>query len=421
MAAHAEVVHGDMRELLPLWATDGLLVDAVVTDPPYHLTSTVERFGKPGSAPAKFGKDGAFARASRGFMGKSWDGGDIAFQPETWRACYDLMKPGAHLVAFGGTRTMHRIVCAIEDAGFEIRDSLMWIYGSGMPKSHNVAKFIDKHFGVKGTVVPTGEPVKRMIPGADQNRDGSWIKDNGRTYQPGEYLPGTPEAEYWNGWGTSLKPAYEPIVLARKPFTGTIAKNVLAFGVGGINIDGCRIEGVKDIPASPRRASQHATYGDLSKDPGTGSGWNPNIGRWPANICHDGSDEVLEAFAGHGTSVTGARSNRSRSAQVENTKWLPNNHVSKEYTDSGTAARFFYSSKAGKADRAGSEHPTVKPLSLMRWLCRMVCPPGGMILDPFAGSGTTGQAARLEGFDSLLVERESDYITDIRRRLYETA
>ena len=292
--------------------------DSCVTDPPYHLTSIVKRFGGANAAAAK-DRDGLYQRATRGFMGKQWDGGDVAFRPETWRAVFDCLKPGAHLVAFSGTRTYHRMACAIEDAGFEVRDQLAWTYGSGFPKSHNVG----------------------------------------------------------GGRGTALKPAWEPICLARKPIAEkSVAAQVLATGTGALNIDACR---VKYEGAADREAAQvggRATGKPLSALQGKDdarAAFTPSdnsAGRWPANIAHD-----------------------------------------------GTAARFFYSAKAGPLDRLGSAHATVKPVDLMRWLVRMVTPPGGNVLEPFAGSGTTGIAAMAEGMACTMLELEADHVADIERKL----
>ena len=323
------LLHGDCIEKMGEIADN--VIDAVVTDPPYHLSSIVKRFGKPDSAPAKSnGATVVYRRASTGFMGKEWDGGDIAFRPETWAEVLRVLKPGGHLVAFNHSRTWHRMTCAIEDAGFEIRDSVMWIYGSGFPKSHNVGKKLDE----------------------------------------------------WQGWGTALKPAFEPIVIARKPLIGTVAANVLEHGVGAINIDGCRVETNDVVMNHGRKPTENGWDPRMSGGQEVGQTEGQKLGRWPANIIHDGSDEVLEAFA--------------------------------KYAD---AARFFYCAKASKKDRAGSKHPTVKPVALIQYLCRLVTPPGGIILDPFAGSGTTGEACRLEGFDSLLIEREDEYVADIKCRL----
>lgn len=381
---------------------DGVQFDSCVTDPPYHLTSVVKRFGSATAAPAQHGTDGAFARASRGFMGKEWDGGDIAFQPDTWRQVYDVLKPGAYLAAFGGTRTAHRMAVAIEDAGFEIRDTLMWLYGTGFPKSHDVAKGIDKL---------RGAPVKRMIPGADQHKDG-WIKDDGRTHTPGEYEPATPEAAAWQGWGTALKPAVEPIILARKPLIGTVAANVAAFGTGGINIDACRVPGESTVTRHTAEMGYHG--GNLAAEYVTGS----DSGRWPANILHDGSPEVLAAFAQFGDRP-GGTGPASRGAGGISTNGHAGQTGLEPYRerDSGSAARFFYCAKAGKADRAGSKHPTVKPQSLMRWLTTLITPPGGHVLDLFAGSGSTLQAACDLGFSATGIERDPEYQADIARRI----
>jgi site-specific DNA-methyltransferase (adenine-specific) len=359
-------------------------IDSVVTDPPYHLTSIVKRFGKPDAAPAQFGTDGAYARASRGFMGKEWDGGDIAFRPELWAKVLRVLKPGGHVLAFSGSRTYHRMACAVEDAGFEIRDQIMWVYGSGFPKSHDVSKGIDKAAGAEREKVAIGNPVKRMIPGADQDANGSWIKNNGREYQPGYEIPATDAARQWQGWGTALKPAHEPIVLARKPLIGTVAQNIVDHGTGAINIEWCRVPTDESITATRNIALGSSSGGVFGAADKPGVYEQHSNGRWPANLIHDGSDEVVDLFP--------------------------------EANDS-SAARFFYCAKASKKDRAGSKHPTVKPIALMRYLCRLITPPGGTVLDPFAGSGTTGEAAFLEGFRAALIERETEYLDDIAGRL----
>lgn len=392
---------GDSRELLK--ALGEASVDSIVCDPPYHLTNR-------GGGPHGKGADNPYSRsragaASSGFMGMTWDGGDVAHDPAFWAECLRVAKPGAWLLAFGGTRTYHRLACAIEDAGWELRDSPVrghmhqpedcpwlhgWMFGSGFPKSHN----------------------------------GEW-------------------------GGTALKPAWEPIVCARKPLIGTVEDNWREHGTGGLDIDGCRIEGVKDVPASPRRAPQGAAYGDLSNDPGTGGGFDPNLGRWPANLLHDGSPEVVSAFPSE-SSVTGKRSERSQTAEVPGTNWLSSNHKSTEYTDSGSAARFFYCAKASQEDRnegcfglpekvggmvsntsgqhitrrdggapgpRANHHPTVKPTELMRWLVRLVTPPDGLVLDPFMGSGSTGKAAMLEGFRFVGIDLTPEYVEIARARI----
>jgi site-specific DNA-methyltransferase (adenine-specific) len=362
------ILQGDCRERMR--ELDAASVDSCATDPPYHLTSIVKRFGAANAAPAKVGKTGAYARASKGFMGQQWDGGDVAFQPETWAEVLRVLRPGAHLVAFSGTRTYHRMACAIEDAGFEIRDQLAWVYGSGFPKSHN---------------------------------------------QPG-------------GWGTALKPAWEPICLARKPLVGTVAGNIAAHGTGALNIDGCRINPGEPVPGGGGLKGGAATRHE---------GWRREahlaneataphaLGRWPANIIHDGSEEVLAGFpeTSSGTMKAGTR----RAAQD-----VPGSVVygvyggdatsADTFGDSGSAARFFYCAKATSEERGeGNNHPTVKPVDLMRWLCRLVTPKGGTVLDPFAGSGSTLIAADAEQFHAIGCELSSEYAAIAERRVRAAA
>jgi len=414
------IEHGDCLEVMQRLIDDGVQVDSCVVDPPYHLSSIVKRFGAKDAAPAKVGATGAYARASAGFMGQEWDGGDIAFCAETWALVLQLLKPGGHLVAFSGTRTYHRMAVAIEDAGFEIRDQLGWLYGTGFPKSHNVGKAIDRTVGVTGEAIQTGDAVRRMRPGADQEKDETWEKlDNGRVHVPHEYAPASPEAQRWSGWGTALKPAWEPVVLARKPLVGTVAENILKHGTGAINVDGCRVasdEGAhRENETSQNRRYVQSGSTNFAAAPGPRGG-SPK-GRFPANVIHDGSDEVLAEFPAN-SSVTGKRSTISRNAPVSGTAWLPDNHASCEYPgEGGSPSRFFYSAKADKQDRCGSKHPTVKPIDLMAYLCRLVTPPGGTVLDPFAGSGTTGMACLRESFDAILIEKQAEYVADIHRRL----
>lgn len=376
------VVCADMREALRRFPENTF--HSVVTDPPYHLTSIVERFGKPGSAPARHG---AFARASRGFMGASWDGGDVAFRPETWAEVHRVMRPGACLAAFGGSRTFHRVACAVEDAGFEIRDTLLWLYSTGMPKSHDLGKALDRA-GEAGL------------------------------------------ARQWDGWGTALKPSAEMIVLARKPLDGTNAENAVAWGVGGLNIKACRVPGeaARPLRIPDRRLPTNAYSAGLG---GSAAG-TTDEGRWPANTLTDGSPEVRDAFPQAPGQIARSRADGTpkmnavygpmrhgttpRAPRVEGETSAARFFASCPYDD-GEGERFFYSGKAGRADRDGSAHPTVKPISLMAWLCRLVTPPGGLVLDPFAGSGTTGAAALREGFVPVLVEREEGYARDCVRRL----
>jgi site-specific DNA-methyltransferase (adenine-specific) len=366
------ILIGNMRERLS--ELEAASVDSCITDPPYHLTSIVKRFGAANAAPAKAGKTGAYARASRGFMGQQWDGGDVAFDPETWAEVLRVLKPGAHLVAFSGTRTYHRMACAIEDAGFEIRDQLAWTYGSGFPKSHN---------------------------------------------QPG-------------GWGTALKPAWEPICLARKPLVGTVAANMAAHGTGAINIDGCRIEAqgrparevapFREGVAYAGNALEGRVDGSLQSSKAVGT---TDLGRWPANIIHDGSEEVLAAFpseAGGRDMREGGKGSRPSGFANVGAPSGGNEPVGLLYGDTGSAARFFYCAKATTEERGeGNNHPTVKPTDLMRWLCRLVTPKGGTVLDPFAGSGSTLIAADAEQFNAIGCELSPDYAAIAEQRIRNAA
>jgi len=345
-------------------------IHSVVTDPPYGLS----------------------------FMGKEWDHGipGKAF----WIEALRVAKPGAHLLAFGGTRTYHRLACAIEDAGWEIRDCVMWVYGSGFPKSHNL--------------------------------DGEW-----------------------KGWGTALKPAWEPIIVARKPLVGTVAENVAQHGTGAINVDGCRVEHSEPIKPMKAQVGGDKVYGQSGRHEDT-TELKAN-GRWPANLIHDGSDEVVGLFP---VTTSGVWSGQLTGRGSEHSgDWGKKDREFYWQGDSGSAARFFYCAKASKADRdkgcegllarvagvgdvdeasgrdstkpgnqyressrkrveAGlpptmprhNHHPTVKPTALMRYLCRLVTPPGGIVLDPFMGSGSTGKAAVMEGFDFIGIEKESEYL-----------
>lgn len=369
------VHHGDSRDVLKTFADAS--IDSVVCDPPYALVSIGKRFGAENAAAAKPGKTGAYARASAGFMGQRWDTGETAFDPAFWAEVLRVLKPGGHLIAFSGTRTYHRLACAIEDAGFEMRDMIAWLYGSGFPKSHSVGK------------------------------------KTGRAEDM--------------GWGTALKPAIEPIALARKPLIGTVAANVVKHGTGAINIDASRIAydpndtNPVTNPLHRKRAGyangNAADTGSSSYSLKDGSGErNPNEGgRWPANVILDGSDEVIAAFPDTSSGAWNGQRTTPKTKGVYGT--FEGGAEAAREGSAGSAARFFYSSKADAADRCGSKHPTVKPIDLMAYLCRLVTPPGGVVLDPFAGSGSTGMACLREGFDCILIEREAQYVADIHRRL----
>jgi len=418
-----QILHGDSREQLPLLAADS--IDACVTDPPYALTANK----KGGSGVASINLESPYGRArigtgngAGGFMGKQWDTGETAFDPAFWREVYRVLKPGAHLIAFGGTRTYHRLVCAIEDAGFEIRDQIAWHFGSGFPKSHAVDKAIDREAGKEGERIATGASVKRMIPGADQNKAG-WEKTNGRVFEPHSYTPATPEAQQWQGWGSALKPAFEPIVLARKPLIGTIAANVLKHGTGALNIDACRVEsgGLHGSASSAGlgagRDTANVNGNAYGKQLGGVISQPHPLGRWPANVIHDGSPEVLAGFPQSDGQQRAVGPHNGAKASVNTYGDYGPREQFEPRGDSGSAARFFYTPKADKLDRLQSKHPTVKPIDLMAYLIKLVTPSGGTVLDPFAGSGSTGMAAMREGFNAILIEREAEYVADIKRRI----
>ena len=378
---------GDCIEEMQKLIDDGVQIDSIVTDPPYHLTSIVKRFGSKNAAPAK-DKDGAFQRQSVGFMGKEWDGGDVAFRSDTWKLAYNLLKPGGHLLAFSASRNYHRMAVAIEDAGFEIRDQIMWIYGSGFPKSLNIGKGVDKKQGndreVVGTIV-RGEVEDAIAKGVVYTADPA-NKNNKSVFGYGTETVTKGNSEY-EGWGTALKPAHEPIVMARKPLEGTNIDNVLKYGTGGINIDGCRIQG--DDTGSERKITNRKSRNENGVWTDENSGMKADgakfadadpKGRYPANVMHDGLQE----------------------------EW----------------ARYFYCPKVSKSERNNSTikntHPTVKPIKLMRYLCRLVTPKGGVVLDPFMGSGSTGIATKQENFQFIGIEKEKEYY-DIACKRIEAA
>jgi site-specific DNA-methyltransferase (adenine-specific) len=344
-------------------------VDSVVCDPPYHLTSIVKRFSKAKPRAQMHDKHkgnikaAQYSRLSKGFMGQSWDGGDVAFQSETWAEVLRVLKPGGHLIAFSGTRTYHRMACSIEDAGFEIRDQLAWAYGSGFPKSHN---------------------------------------------QPG-------------GWGTALKPSWEPIALARKPLNGTVAANMAKWGTGALNIDGCRIEAAGRPLIESKSEPSISTFGDGLN--GSRHAGTTDQGRWPANLCHDGSDEVVAGFPETESGLYKAGSVPKGVRKVYGQDAAAGYVTQADtYGDSGSAARFFYCAKATTEERgAGNNHPTVKPVSLMRWLVRLVTPKGGTVLDPFMGSGSTLIAADAEQFNAIGCELSSDYAVIAEKRVRNAA
>jgi site-specific DNA-methyltransferase (adenine-specific) len=367
-----------------------------------------------------------------------------AFQAwsQTWATeAYRILKPGAHLLAFGGTRTYHRLACAVEDAGFEIRDSLLWLYGSGFPKSLDVSKAIDKAAGAEREVVGSWKPqgTARLVGGSNPDFIFTDPEDAELKGELPITAPATPEAQQWQGWGTALKPSHEPIVVARKPLSGTVAANVLAHGTGALNIDGCRIEGDGySYPDGPG-GNTFTVAGDPDGSRNQAVESHP-AGRWPPNvILSPESAAELDEQSGETRSTDRAAFVGNDYARNGATDFRGDQGTG--YGDTGGASRFFYCAKASRAERnaglggfeerakpvqvqqsngrqlAGqaesmatrNPHPTVKPLALMRWLVRLVTPPGGTVLDPFTGSGTTGAAAALEGFDFIGIEREAEY------------
>jgi DNA modification methylase len=373
--------HGDclekMREL-----GDGT-IDSIVTDPPYGLS----------------------------FMGKGWDHGVPG--SEFWVEALRVAKPGTHLLAFGGTRTYHRLAVAIEDAGWEIRDCVMWVYGSGFPKSHNVGKGIDKAAGAEREVIGKHRnPAGNKAGGNSLNMSAVGMPDSASIT-----APATAAAKQWDGWGTALKPAYEPIIVARKPLTSTVAENVLRHGTGAINVDGCRVDASEADLSRVNNTSLGSASGGIYGKAGAFVSEGSPLGRWPANLIHDGSDEVVGLFPSpHGA---GSLRQNQRDTTGEAKGMFPAHGAGgHRFGDSGSAARFFYCAKASKKDRdEGNGHPTVKPTDLMRYLCRLVTPPEGIVLDPFMGSGSTGKAAMLEGFDFVGIEKEADYIKIAEARI----
>jgi len=399
------LLNGDCIEQMQKLIDEGVQVESVVTDPPYEL----------------------------GFMGKSWDASGIAFDKKTWELAFQLLKPGGYLLAFSASRNYHRMAVAVEDAGFEIRDQIMWIYGSGFPKSLNIGMGVDKKQG--NDRVAVGERTRNVKPFDDDN---GWNSNN--TTGNHIYTKGNSE---WEGWGTALKPAHEPIVMARKPLEGTVVDNVLEHGVGGINIDECRVG--KEI-LEEQIAGRSNKIGTFErKDMITPK----REGRYPANVMHDGSDVVNDIFpnskgsSGNGNAKVGETSKGA----------IPlRRGEAPLYNDEGSASRYFYCPKTAKSERnqglvefddkqyshdgrkksienpyqrnksiSKNSHPTVKPVELMKYLCRLVTPKGGTVLDPFMGSGSTGMAAKDEGFDFIGIEREKEYFEISEQRIKTTA
>jgi site-specific DNA-methyltransferase (adenine-specific) len=430
-----ELYNGNMLDMISSGHIKPMSVDCIVTDPPYELN----------------------------FMGKSWDNQGVSFQKETWKVCYDVLKPGGYLLAFGGSRTYHRIACAIEDAGFEIRDTIMWIYGSGFPKSMNLGVAIDKKNGVESKVVGISHKGSGASPLKMDNHDNGdtgigMFDGSGKTFEVKK------ANNEWDGWGTCLKPAFEPVIVARKPFDGSLVDNVLKYGVGGLNIDECRIpfESTQNPATNPKYRFESGYKTTANNNVGNGVvkfGTSKNEvnldGRFPANLIltYDETDfdEVCGGFPV--TKKNGSITNPNLKNSLGNggiySKYSEKQPLWEAYNDSGSASRYFYCAKASKKDReegcqllddkyisfsnqgkaelkrgnlefSGDSssplnafnkvqkrrniHPSVKPTELMQYLVRLVAPKGATILDPFMGSGSTGKAVMFENR-----ERNADY------------
>ena len=368
------LLNGDCIEQMQKLIDEGVRVESVVTDPPYEL----------------------------GFMGKSWDASGIAFDKKTWELAFQLLKPGGYLLAFSASRNYHRMAVAVEDAGFEIRDQLMWIYGSGFPKSLNIGKAVDKELGNKRTDLGSNPNQRLNTPEND-------IYEAGIRGKEARITKGNTE---WEGWGTALKPAHEPIVMARKPLEGTVVDNVLEHGVGGINIDECRVGlsegddprlGGKGSWKTDKMAKDVYVGGYAGKETGSSE-----LGRFPSNVMHDGLDEEWARFF-----------YCPKTAKSERNQGLVE-FDDKQYSHDGRKKSIENPYQRNKSISKNS-HPTVKPVELMKYLCRLVTPKGGTVLDPFMGSGSTGMAAKDEGFNFIGIEREKEYFKISEQRIKTTA
>lgn len=453
---------GDNRESLRRLIDAGVQVHSVVCDPPYGLVSTTKRFGGDKAAPAKFGSDGAFARSSAGFMGSKWDGTGIERDPEFWALIWDILLPGGYCLAFSSARTGHWQACAMEMAGFIMHPFFGWATGQGFPKAHNASKAIDKEIGcAESSGAPKSEAHAGWIErgrmggadGAADNHEGwqrPWMEDPEAVSNAARhYIPGSPEAAQWQGWAygaQSMKPALEPIYVGQKPFSEKNgALNLLRHGVGALNIDACRVASPGEVITNHARGSDSAVskgiFGDSSAQD-THQTEGQSLGRHPANLLHDGSPEVVAMFPdSKGQQARSTDANRSQVHTYGATS--DNGKIYEPRNDSGSAARFFnsfptpgesgteaehppleplnadplfYHAKATKGDRAGSRHPTVKPIALMRWLVRLATPPGGTVLDPFAGSGTTGAAAHALGRRFVLIDNNPQALAVMQAR-----
>lgn len=426
---------GDCAEQMRTFADNS--INAIVTDPPYGLNFMGMDFDNPkmmGQSPVMHG---GLQRYNKGEKRTGYADCDNAkfqsYLTPIFAEALRVAKPGAHLLAFGGARTYHRLACAIEDAGWEIRDCIMWVYGSGFPKSMDVSKAIDKAMGAEREVVGKSNRgcganlVKIQNHCKGDTGIGFW-DGTGKTFDI--TAPATPEAAAWNGWGTCLKPAVEPIVIARKPLEGTVAANVLKYGTGAINIDGCRVPTSDKLGGGMKAGTAQKGWDrPFMHDPDKQAAFverkkanvekSEALGRFPANLIHDGSDEVLALFPNSKGQCGAVKGNEpSELTRGIYGKFSGDRLPCSPRNDSGSAARFFYCAKASRSERGSfNDHCTVKPLALMRYLVRLVTSKGGTVLDPFMGSGTTGVAAIEEGMNFVGIERDPHYYEIATRRI----
>ena len=380
---------GDCRAVLA--TLDDASIDAIVCDPPYEL----------------------------GFMGKAWDNSGIAYDVTVWRQCLRVLKPGGHLVAFGGSRTYHRLAVAIEDAGFEIRDQIQWIYGSGFPKSLDVSKAMDKQAGAVRDVVGFKDGANLLKSNAFADKAINGHKSDVPITAP-ITAPTTDLAKQWQGWGTALKPAHEPAVLARKPLCGTVADNVTAWGVGALNIDGTRVDYEGKPPTGSGNGSKKSLFSQVQNSHGNGGNETPTAGRWPANVIFDEEAALLLGEPSR-FFYTAKASKAEREAGLDGMENLTASQRTGRVE--GSAGLVMeggkanpYAGNTAQSPRA-NHHPTVKPFSLMRYLVRLVTPKGGKVLDPFMGSGSTGCAAVLEGCDFVGIDITPEYVAIAQKRI----
>lgn len=407
-----QLFEGDCRHIMQGMAPNS--IDSIVTDTPYGLGEQPDMV----ELLQQWLTEGHYD-TGKGFMGKDWD---VVPGPIFWREMYRVAKPGATLLAFGGTRTYDLISLAIRLGGWQLRDCVMWVYGSGFPKSHDISKAIDRGTGAEREIVGEGPYAARRprhrVKAKNAYSDG--VGDYGSSLIT---APATPEAAQWQGWGTALKPAWEPIIVAMKPNDGTFANNALVHGVAGLNIDQCRIP-ITD-GATMARNNKPGDNGWKNSSGGKNNAalhGEPN-GRWPANVVHDGGEEVMALFP---VTTSNARASKGE-PQSSITKTIYGKGFlrgdANAPDDTGSAARFFYCAKASTSERNqgvedGNTHSTVKPLELMRWLCRLTSTPtGGVVLDPFMGSGTTGVAALLEGRSFVGIELKAEHMKIARQRI----